>query len=37
MPSGSRALRFFGEGLFQATRQGFEAMNAALKLRAETS
>jgi hypothetical protein len=25
----------FGEGLFEATRQGFEAMNAALKRRAE--
>ena len=30
-------LPLFGEGLFEATRQGFEAMNAALKQRAETS
>ena len=30
-------LPLFGEGLFEATRQGFEAMNTALKQRAETS
>ena len=30
-------LLLLGEGLFEATRQGFEAMNAALKQRAETS
>jgi hypothetical protein len=28
-------LPLFGDGLFQATREGFEAMNAALKKRAE--
>jgi hypothetical protein len=30
-------LPFLGEGLFEAIRRGFESMNAALKLRAETS
>lgn len=30
-------LPLFGERLFEATRQGFEAMNTALKQRAETS
>ena len=30
-------LPLLGGGLFEATRQGFEAMNAALKQRAETS
>jgi hypothetical protein len=29
--------RFFGEGLLEATRRGFEAMNAALKARAEAA
>ena len=30
-------LPFLGEELFEAIRRGFESMNAALKLRAETS
>ena len=30
-------LPFLGEELFEAIRLGFESMNAALKLRAETS
>jgi hypothetical protein len=30
-------IRLFGKGLFEATRQGFEAMNAAPKTRAEAT
>jgi hypothetical protein len=30
-------LPLFGEGLLEATRRGFEAMNAALKTRAEAA